>query len=57
MPKDGFKYFRIIGWQTVKGKVYWVFTYTLGDEWGIKNYRLVEQGKYNLQFINFKIIS
>jgi hypothetical protein len=57
MPIDGFKYFRVIGWQTIKGKAYWIFTYTLGDNWGIKNYRLIEIEKYNLAFINIKLIN
>jgi hypothetical protein len=56
MPDDGFKYFRIFGWQTINGKLYWLFTYTLGNSWGINNYKLVEHGKFSLQFINYKLI-
>ena len=56
LEKDGYKYFRVFGWQTINDKVYWLFTFTLGNNWGINNYKLVEQGKYNLQFINFKLI-
>jgi hypothetical protein len=52
MPDDGFKFFRVIGWQTIKGQLYWIFTYTKSQKWGLGNYRLVAHGKYDLKFAN-----
>ncbi len=53
--KDGFKFLRVVGWRTLKDKLYWVFSYTQGDTWGLNNYKLIPKGD-GLTFIHFKIV-
>jgi hypothetical protein len=50
---EGLKFFRIIGWRTLQGKTYWVFSYTLTNKWGLNNYKLIAQRDNGLKFINF----
>lgn len=52
----GVAFLRVIGWQTLMdNKVYWVFTYTKGQNWGIGNTLLIQQGAWNLKFLAFKL--
>lgn len=55
LKKEGFKFLRVVGWRTLLGKLYWVFSYTDGDSWGLNNYKLIPQGTKRLSFIHFEI--
>lgn len=53
--QDGMKFLRVIGWQTIDNKHYWIFTFTKGNDWEIMNYKLIASKDYGLKFINFNL--
>lgn len=53
---DGFKFLRVVGWRTLLGKLYWVFSFTQSKTWGLENYKLIPQG-IGLTFMEIKINS
>ena len=52
---DGIKFFRVIGWRKLQNKDYWIFSYTLTNEWGLNNYALIPMRDYNLNFIHLSL--
>ncbi len=52
---DGIKFLRVIGWKKLQGKTYWIFSYTLDEDWGLNNYALIAEKDFSLRFINFSL--
>lgn len=49
------KFLRVIGWQTINDKHYWIFTFTKGNDWEIMNYKLIASKDYGLKFIDINL--
>jgi len=41
-PKTTYYLLRIVGWRTLGEKRYWVFAFTRDDNWGIKNFGMID---------------
>lgn len=53
--KVGFTVLKVIGWRTINNKLFWVFSYTRNNDWGIKNFGMMEdKSEYNFDYYSIK---